>query len=738
MRSLDREQDRSETLLSSFETTLQKRVGNLREEREVISQQDLKTFIRFYCKKNAQTLGLKEEEIDTFVPYFFTCLYENPTAKKEMWKTLHALSQAGNDHVKTETLFDQLLTLNTEGITHLWRIVRSIVRGEYEVKSKSVEEQAIYTIVPAQNASENAKDPKRQALSTALKEKVRDRIVDKPIPNTGEDSLHMTQQDRELFFKIFRYLQSDADALVTSEAWHPVIGKYFTGITKHLLSTIKLLDVKRNKSNKRKQRYKKFIVHALQTYVKPLLAYCKQMAEDQKEANPFATDILFETYLIENNLIDGPKEPSYTVIENKWQLLYKQMKQYIEDEATMFGLPAVSTPEQFGPQVTDELREDDLQTVRERSAKALNATLIMGTQAPPPPQDDAVQKEKDDWADVWEHAISTKEEEPEKSVDAILDDTAAMSALITKEIDRFPDIQETNKKPKRRSALVGNHYIAVVPGSEAEKTLLATIRQDINNLFSRHHHGITCSHACNDFANEFVSLVKNKISTPQLMEHFFTCVLAHYEDLQHQEDKAHSDNVFDNISAGFNHLAQEINLPLPIAKEIGFKKRKDNPSAIPPTQTIEEIQKAVPSIDDPAFATLKSYLQAKSLYEQFKEIETLMRDNMLETDILKLDALKQLNRRLKLAVSPVEGFTYYHYEQQQTIVNAYKQIRKLSGNWFTKHFKFGRSAEVKQEMKNYLTSLTAALETTWNDAMQPLLITYGTIIFGSDLYVQRQ
>jgi hypothetical protein len=732
MRSIDKENNNSETLLVSFENTLQKQVDRLREKKEEISRQDLKTFIRFYCKKNAQNLGLTEEETNRFIPYFFTCLYENPEAKKKMWGILYELSNSTQDQEKTEALFEQLLEQNDGGLTHLWRIVRNIVRGEYDVQQKTIEGQAIYAFVPAENAQENLKDPQRQQASKALKEKVQSNIVDKPIPDTGTESIRMTEQDRKLFFKIFHYLQSDADALITSEEWHPIIGKYFTGITKHLLSTIKLLDVKQNKSSKRKQRYKDFIVHALQTYVKPLLAYCKQITETPNEANPFANDILFETYITENNLLDGPKEPSYTAIENKWQLLYKKMRRYIEDDATMYGLPTIAEPDQFGPQVTDELRKDDLKTIRDNSSIAFDKTLIMGAQQSPVTKKDGIEKEKDDWADVWENATEKKEKEP---IQSLIDNTAAMSAIITKEIDRFPNMQRRNKQAETPTML-GSHYIAVAPGSEAEGTLLATIRQDINALFSKYHHEITRGNECDNFTQAMANLMKEKISTPKLMDHFFMCVLAHYEDLRNKEEKPNNENIFNNITASFNHLAQEISLPLPIAKEIGYERNKQ--SSIPSADIIEEAKNAIPSIDNPAFAALKTYLEDKSLYDRFKKIETLMRETMIEKGIIELEALNKLNQRLRLAVSSIEGFTYYHYEQQKEINDAYKDIKKLSGNWLTKHFKFGRSAKVKQEMEEYLTSLTMALETTWNHAMQPLLVTYGTIVFGSDLYVQQQ
>lgn len=728
MRSIDREHGQSETLLVSFESTLQKRVGELREKQEGITRQDLKTFVRLYCKENAKNIGLKKEEIDQFIPYFLTCLYENPKAKKEIWEFLNELSTHAHDQEKSEALFDQLLEKNDGGVTHLWRIVRTVVRGEYEVQKKDINGQTIYSLAAAENASENLKDAQRQKVSNKLKEKVQSHIIDKPVPDTGTESLHMTKQDRELFFKIFHYLQSDADALITSEAWHPIIGKYFTGITKHLLSTIKLLEVKRNKSSKRKQRYRDFIVHALQTYVKPLLAYCKQMSETPNEANPFATDILFETYLIRNNLLDGPKEPSYEVIENKWQHLYRQMKRYIEEDATMYGIP-VATPEQFGPQVTDELREDDIQKVRNNAVNAFNTTLMMGTQSEQPEKN--ITKEKDDWAEVW--AQAKKKKEPIRN---LVDNTAAISAIITKEIDRFPEMQQKRQETKT-PAMLGSHYLAVVPGTEAEKTLSATVRQDIDSLFSQYHHDITYTHECKGFTEALVALMKEKISTSLLMENFFTCVLAHYEDLRSKEEKTHSNNIFNNITLAFNRLSQDIKLPSSIAKEIGYKRHKQT-SPIPSADVIEKTKNAIPSVDNPSFAQLKMYLENKGLYDQFKEIETLMRDTILETDVLGLGALKKLDQRLKFAISPIEGFTYYHYEQQKAINDAYKQIKKLSGNWLTKYFKFGRSAKVKEEIEKYSSSLTASIEATWNRSMQPLLISYGTIVFGSDLYVQQQ
>lgn len=742
MNSLDSENNAPESVLTQFEDLLTKNLKNLREKKENVSKQDSKKFIRFFCKKNAAILGLNEEKALQVAQYFFKFTYEDPQTAAKTWELLHSLSENSTNQEAANQIFSELLQTNKDGLTLLWRVVRGIIHGNFSVEATNIDGQNIYHLVTPGNSDERQKDKNRHNISNSLKDQIENDITHKPLPDVGNDAVRMTPQDRDLFFKIFRFMQSDTDALITSNAWQSAISEYLSGIAKHLLSTIKILDVQ-GRSDARKKRYRKFILHVLDGYLKSLIEYCKIMVGKQSERNPFASDLLFEHYLLSNNLfVDDVKEPSHRVIEGKWSKLFKEMKIYIEDNATMYGIRAIGTPEiqrttngeidHFPTQVTDEIPPppppEPITTIRKNTKDAIDPvgkTIMMGASAPVPPTDN--------WNDVWATAESKNPE---------MGKTGAVAAILREEIGKFEKnpqgLPPAVRLKKRLPSSFSYPCVIVAPGTEAEMDLIKLVRNDISVIFSEQADELK-SQPSKSFVEKLTQIAKNRVCTHALMIEFISRILVHYEDLSRKLNPHETNNVFDNISTTFNTIGENLSIPTRIVKSLGKQQGSPlNNSPIPMSSNLGQIIEGIPSIDSKDFENLKAFLLRKKLHTRFQEIKDELSDKMVKVDIKELESLTELNRRLALAFSPEEGFIYYYKEKEALIDAALKDVGKLAGNWFTKHFKFGRSKQVKEEMQKYLGQLEDSINATWSQALEPTLNQYGKIIFGSDLYLYTQ
>ena len=490
---------------------------------------------------------------------------------------------------------------------------------------------------------------------------------------------------------------------------------YFEGITKHLVSTVENLNVAKAKSDARKKRYRDFISHVLQTYLKQLLDYCKIMLSKKGESNPFAADLLFEHYLISNNLfVESVKEPSVRIIQKKWESLAEKMKNYAEEDATMYGLPTqppqimaanlFGEPANFGPQVTDEVSREDISKVRaitaEEARHVTDKTLRMGTVSA-----------DDDWDEVWE----------KPSAQANPYAKTAVNLAIKDELSRSADILDPQ-------------YIVAIPGTKAERLLIEKIKQDIDDIFSKYKEDIK-SGISDTFVEKLTAIAKEKVTTYSMMLDFISRLVAYNEDLRRNLSSYESSNIFDNIVSVFNQLGSSLCIPNEMLREL---EEKNDEAHIPNLSDLESLARDIPSIDSEEFGYLKAFLLRKGLYQEFQRIESETKETTIGDDLMQLRSFKDLNTRLRLAFSPSEGFLDYYKQRKLTTENALKTIKKLRGNWFTKYFKFGRSRQVKNEMKTYLDQLESGVKKAWYDSLRLALNQYGRIIFGSSLYIQKE
>jgi len=691
MGSIDSSNNTPENILHQFEESLVKNIKALSEKKENLSKQDIKAFIRLYCKKNAATLGLSQEKALQTAQYFFKSIYDDPEAVNQMWELLHELSEHSTNPEAVNQIFPKLIETNKGGITPLWQLTSGIIEGSLSVEAVDIGNQNIYHLSTPKDSTERQKDENRQKISSSLKETIKDDIIQKPVPDI--DATKMTQQDNDLFLKIPKFMQDDTDALINSGAWQPLMGDYFEGITKYLLSTINILSVEGTRSDARKKRYRNFIVRSLQVHLKSLIEYCKTTVGKPNESNPFVTDLLFEHYLLSNNfLIDGIKEPSSRIIEKKWSALFKKIQSYVEDNATIYGVHAT----EIGTgQMDVATGKTEIATLQEDFSESAKRTIIVGPPVSVSPQ------------------------------------TGPQTG---------PQIKPVEKKHTTRqvysSSMSASPYIGVVPGTAAEKGLIKLIRADIDVIFFDYAAEVQSKAYSKDFVEKLTEIAKTRISTHSLMTGFISRVIFLYNDLLNKSDTNEKNNVFDNISATFNAMGQGLSMPKAILKELD-KPKSDDTSNIPLSSDLNQLKACIPSIDSEEFESLKEFLLRKKLYARFSEIENELKNKIIGLNIKRMGVFNELDTKLAIPALAKEEFIYYYKIKEAIINDAFREIDNLTGNWFTKHLKFGRSKHVKEEMQQYSNQLKYTLDKGWNQALKPTLEQYGKIIFGSDLYSQE-
>lgn len=696
-----------ESPVAKFEKKLQEGITSLKEKKENLSHWDLKNFVRFFCAKEVEKMGLPPEYAAAMAPYFFRFLYEDTENTAQLWELLYNLSQNSNNPEVAEESFDKIFSINNGGTNSMWNVVNGILKGNFSIGATGIGDEKVFYIA-------GQKEPAPDGLAQRLEGNIKTEIKQKPVMNPDEEALGMTQQERDLFFKILDFMENDSEAIINSGTWHCVIEKYFKGVTIHLLSTIKILNVPGTKSDARKKRYKNFVVSVMQNHIRPLRDYCLEIAGKKDERNRFANDFLFEQYLISNNiLVNGYQEPSYEAIEKKWDRLFFEMKSHIEDNATLWGLRAMDIlSEQQAPKSVDDLREE--------SSDALTKT-IMGMPAIP--------------------EIPKIPDHDKKAIERA--DTIVMA--INDELKRAAQSQPPQtmqpKKDKRlsSSAMLVYPYIGVAPGTDAERDLLKAIRQDVTTIFKENEEGIKNTPYCDSFVRKLTDIARNRASTQDSMKEFLSSVVFVYKRLADTSKDSERDCVFENISVLFDSIGSGLHIPKNILanlKDSDSSKKQTN-TGMPQLTDVKLTVAEFPSIDSPEFENLKNFMIEKGIYERFREIELDFTQEIVASDVKNLRTFEELNKRLSLAVSQAEGFAYYHNQKAELTDNAIAEIKKLTGNWFTKHFKFGRSKQVKEELKTYSEKLETGVSNTWKLLLRPMILQYGKIIFGSDLYAQK-
>ncbi|MBA4337172.1 hypothetical protein C0416_05395 [bacterium] len=705
--------------VKQLEEKLLRGIKLLKEKKPDCTHKDIKDLVRFFLMKEAESLGISREEALSMAPYFMRLTYEDHKEADKMWEHLGSLSARSKNPLAATQISTEILETTTGGITPMWHLLEKIIKGELTVEQKEAVGGKIYSIESRPNTGEG------NQIADSVEEKFKDLIKPRPPLNIDEDVLKMSKQDGDLFLKIPRFMQEDSDAIVNSETWHPIIEEYFKGVAQHLISTLRRLNVESSKSNARKTRFKKFIGYIFESYLKQLMEYCKSLAADGNQRNQFASDLMFEHYLASNNLLtQNNKEPEYKVIEERWKSLFMEIKRHVQDEATLY-MKALDTGPVGQVQPVEQV-QTVTQNVRRQTSSEINRT-IMGI----PTLDLPVTPTKS----VVGLGKPGQEGERRKLETA---DTI-MTRAISEEFGKFPTqpikLQDEKDNRLQSSAMLSYPYIAVVPGSQAEQELLNLVNRDVDNLFVQNEEKLKSTGECENFIWQLKKIAKTRLSTQGLMSAFFSRVIARYEDLVKKCNEQEKNNVFDNVSGVFNAIGQGSEMPNTITKNL--KGENDLKMDIPKASNLDSILTGIPSIESGEFGNLKEFLVKKGLYEKFLQIESDLKEKLLGNDVKDFGVFTELNKRLSIAVSDEEAFVYYYKGKKEVIDAALKKIKGLTGNWFTKHFKFGRSEQVKEEMERYATQLRESICATWDEALKPTIKQYGKIIFGADLYVQK-
>lgn len=695
--------------VKQLEEKLVKGIKLLKEKKSDCSHKDIKDFVRFFLTKEYESFGIEsEQEALSMAPYFMRLAYPDHKEADKMWEHLCNLSSCSKNPAAATQISTEILETTTGGITPMWHLIEKIIKGELTVEQKETSGGKIYSIgkLPTE---EEKNDPKRNQLANYIEEKFKDLIKQRPALKIDQDVLGMSKHDEDLFLKIPRFMLEDSEAIVNSQTLHPIIEEYFEGVANHLSSTFKRLDIESAKSDARKIRLKQFITYIFQHYLKQLMGYCKSLANDRNQKNQFASDIIFEHYLASNNLLTkNNKEPEYTVIEKRWKDLFMEIKRHVQDNATLYmkALDTASPVEQV---------QTIAQDVQRQSASAINQTII-GIATPTLP--------------VTPTRPVIALETPGQDERKKLEKADTMIAVINKEAREHRRLES--------SARLAYPYIAVVPGSVAEKELIEAIKNDIDRIFMENANEIKSTKCSKDFVDRLNKIARNRASTKNSIGEFISRVISNYRKLTTCLKKEESDNVFENISALFDAIGSGLTFPSGI---ISKKKPVEEKIkiAMPQAHDIDFSIADMPSINPSSveFENLKKFLKEKGLYERFLEIETTLKNEMIIKDVKNMGAFEDLNTKFLTEESFKEAFIDYYSQKRKFIEDAIEEVEKLTGNWFTKHFKLGRTKQVKEELAQYALYLKRSINQTWDSVLSPAILQYGKIIFGSDLYVQK-
>ena len=645
---------------------------NMKTEKPELSRYDLKALVRILSLTNAKNLGLNKEDAQKIYQYFFQFIYEEQEEIEKMWETLYQLSQNANNEVKVKELFNKLLELNPYDKNMLWRLIQNIVNGDDEIKVINIGNEPIYYL----DISENSVERRNDTIIEQLKQLLGDEIIQKPtVPQAINNMAH---NDKNLFLKIFTFLQSDVDTLLASETWRLAIDSYFDGVPQYLQSIVNALTIGKGKSRARKERFENFISsNAFKNYLENLRDYAKKIALG---SNPFAEDMLFEHYLRSNNLLVNEfHEPSVLILNIKWDNLAKEIQQYADKDATMYGIPTLPS------------KKDNVEAIRYNVKRQL----------PHIPN------------------------EPDTKADSSTTTTQQLTALIEEELARFPNNHDDDPHHSEPLSIGTKHGInsTVYFYAKPEKTetdVLMEIKNAVLKAFHERQSQITQG-IDEDFISKLTTTAKKFISTSKLMTEFISLLIIHYENITNNLDDDTTSNIFDNIVEALNRICPDKNISLPNSS------------------SLEELKHNIPSIDSAEFSHLRKHLEEKNLYEKFKALEEQLRHDILEKKIRHFSLFKELYRIFNVAFVKKEGCRYHRTTQENNKNQALKLVKKTKGNKFTNFFRlFGISKEVKEEMQTYLNQLTESINITWDRALNPALSLYENVVFSYESQSQQK
>lgn len=374
MRSVDTQ---TQSPLQDFEAKISALLENPKMQN---AERDLKKgLIRTILIKSAESLKINDVQAQFFAMYFFHLIENDPDNFKRIWELLKEISDNAENPDKIAPLFTEIVSLNKGGKTFLWRLVHSIVRGDYEVMPATFGGEPIFYLKEPGDSENRRQNQNRQKSNVTLKKAISSEIVDKPLPD-GNALRGFYPDEIKIFSQIYKYLQDDIDVLIFSSLGPKFAEGYLSNIIQFMHTMIKELEIQ---PGGRKSKYYLFIKNIIKNYLQPLLAYAKKLSEES-EKNEFAKDLWLEPYLIQNELLKNYKAQSpFPVIERKWEQLKIQLSEYvrknISKSGTVMGIPTYN--EELIAALESDLTFDDFSETPPKAVPVSISTGIKGKKA---------------------------------------------------------------------------------------------------------------------------------------------------------------------------------------------------------------------------------------------------------------------------------------------------------------------------------------------------------------------
>lgn len=705
---------------------------------------ELKDLVRLHCQKLADQLGVTKEMEEGLYMYFFSLLFQDPEGVKAIWKTLYDFDQElkekdGDETIDLESGITCLLDQQINGVTINWHLAKAMIKGDLEVSKKSIQgEDSYYLTIPSpEDKKARVNNQARKDLIESLREGLGDAIIPKPTPKINVPTDKFGSRERQLFLRIYTFLQKDADLLFYSPQWRESIGKYFEDIQKFLESIIEDLE-KMVKNDKRMANYRDFLREVVDTYLIPLRQYCDNLVA-YCGANQLPADMLLEPILIKNDLLEeGWKEQDIRSVAAKWKRLKREIKEYVEGNMTMFGIPVVKAP--TPPVIVIEQKHEDEQWAPQHTGEVPPEVIDEADKLSALVRD----KVRDEMgaADTQPIPIAPKPDlkglGQTGMVKAIMEDETSRQHRGISLAQTVLDIPAYKEPPKKsftelvRSKDGKGLKTLLDEADQHEKKELEEILEDqISEGFGSIKRlgtpDLKDKLVYLGLKNDLEELINGFVITPHLRRFFFHELINLFEIIS-DPDPDIEQGKFSLFSEISRKLEKGLKFPEQLIKgKKQLKKTKKlglDSFRFPYAGDIVVAVSSLQSFDQNE--DLQDYFKRKKLQAEAETVEDHINITLFESLALNLRLISDLHERCKHAVTPAEGFKGYLPELEGNVETAQKTTKQL-GKGPIRKLSLGK--EGRRNLHEYCKKNGESIQLIWEKLLLPMAASYGKIMF---------
>ncbi|MFC1647473.1 hypothetical protein ACFL10_00580 [Patescibacteria group bacterium] len=661
---------------------------HIESNEEKVTHKQKKSQIREFCITNAHHLGLTADKGRQASMFFFSLLYENPEKAMKMWHILYLMSENASNSALVRDLFIELVTLNEGDSSIIWRFVHGIIKGFYEIEKVDVSGDKIYFAKVPSDSAERENDPKRSETINSLKLILDESVLQKPVQEVNLKKERLSEIEEGLLEKIYTFLQEDSDFLIASaDTTQDEVKKYFIDKITKLGNFCRDLE-QGIKTVRRRKAYKAYLDEALDTYIKPLFAYCVKLKSDKRK-NPFTADIIFEVMLDTGSLyIDNTKAPTAEILDDKWIRLIREIGEYVHENATLFHIPSIDAvmieAEGIGftrPRVTGEI---DLTDVKGATIGRIKDTVLETAAAPVSAKAIArVDPLAVDNADTQPRIPVIKTTRP-----LALEDFATGTGV---QRQRIAD-QDVRHSIQQVDALI-------VPESAIETKWLSEMKKKVDIIFFDLQDDLGIPSKMIDLRKRLEEeVVTERVKTPALRQLFASSVLLNLSRLKNK----YSENTYIKLCSEIRIILSDLVENPPEGLKPNIKKMTQDEIAKVHLMSDIELQKlmqAAPSLED--HPKIGEFLEGKGLTNDIVDFENILKV-LISKQLYQLGTHTDLHQITFAATEPLFAIKAYG-EKYKEIIKELKKIRsKAEGFFVTRWF---RNKDLKVEMTAYFDAL---------------------------------